>query len=670
MSGFRCFDSTGQTLKLDHLTCLVGPNASGKTAALMALVRLFGETRLQRDVTPGDFHLAPDESLNALPVRALSIECKLVFPQQVSSGTHRVTGVPEMFNQMIVAEPGGAPYCRIRLEAAWTDDKTADGDVEQKLWWILTPSNDSAVIAENRRPVTAADRARVRVVYVPAARDPNQQIKTTTSSSFGRLVRSLTWGGADASVRDALGELKSHVAALAGVRTMNEKMQETWDSLYDGRVASTFAFQSLDDDPGNLLRSLVATFRPGDTGRTLTSGDLSDGLRSLFSLSMSLGLFRVEEMLLAAAETSGFTIESAEGLPVLTVFAIEEPENHLSPHYLGRVALELRTVATGERAQVLISSHSPSTLARIDPESVRYFLGHEQTSTTQVTAIALPSNDTEALKYVREAVRGFPELYFSRLIIFGEGPSEEIILRHLFTASGAPLDTLFISVVPLGGRHVNHFWRLAHELGIPHLTLLDLDREKFGAGWGRIQYVRDQLVARHADHPEQARFTNSRDEAIDLTDSEWDTLGARDVTDVADMAIWIEGLERAFGVFFSTPLDLDFGMLGAFPTTYKNLAEYGGPRLPQISRNETLPHGLGCSQVLGCDDASCGSTYDAGEYELFAWYKYLFVDGSKPTNHMRALLAIPHDTLVAQVRPELTRLIARARSLTELAVAV
>src|ERR1035437_819871 len=43
MLGFRCFDSAGETLALDDMTCLVGPNASGKTAALMALVRLFGE---------------------------------------------------------------------------------------------------------------------------------------------------------------------------------------------------------------------------------------------------------------------------------------------------------------------------------------------------------------------------------------------------------------------------------------------------------------------------------------------------------------------------------------------------------------------------------------------------------------------------------------------------
>jgi hypothetical protein len=48
-----------------------------------------------------------------------------------------------------------------------------------------------------------------------------------------------------------------------------------------------------------------------------------------------------------------------------------------------------------------------------------------------VKAIPLPSDETdEAFKYVREAVRGFPELYFARLVILAEGPSEEIVLKE------------------------------------------------------------------------------------------------------------------------------------------------------------------------------------------------------------------------------------------------
>ena len=55
-------------------------------------------------------------------------------------------------------------------------------------------------------------------------------------------------------------------------------------------------------------------------------------------------------------------------------------------------------------------------------------------------------------------------------------------------------DDMSISVVPLGGRHVNHFWRLLHDLGIPQVTLLDLDLGRHQGGWGRVKYAIQQLL--------------------------------------------------------------------------------------------------------------------------------------------------------------------------------
>ena len=87
---------------------------------------------------------------------------------------------------------------------------------------------------------------------------------------------------------------------------------------------------------------------------------------------------------------------------------------------------------------------------------------------------------------MREAVEAFPELYFARLVILGEGDSEQVVLPRMLEAAGVLLDLRCVSVVPLGGRHVNHFWRLLSSLDIPYLTLLDLDtarhRRRMGKG--------------------------------------------------------------------------------------------------------------------------------------------------------------------------------------------
>lgn len=671
IKGFRCFNDIGQTIPFDQLSCFVGPNGSGKTAAMIALSRLFGESRAERQILPSDFHLSEGETLKDKPSRQLMIECRLDFPELNEERGVEGNAVPETFNQMVVDAPGETPYCRIRVEATWTDDGTAIGDVETIVSWILTTSDDPEVIDDgNRRKVQPGDRAKIRVVYVPAARDPDQQIRTTTATTFGRLLQSLAWEGADDELKGNIAAVRDNLAALCGVQTMNSEVQGAWKRFYDGKIARDVLFQALEEDPCSLVKLLVPVFRPSADGREILTSDLSDGLRSLFSLSLSLGLFRVVERLRSEAEISGFKPAVASNLPILTVFAVEEPENHLSPHYLGRVVAELLDIATGNKAQVIISSHSPSILGRVEPDHVRYFRGHEHSTATVVKPIPLPTDmDDEAFKYVREAVRGYPELYFSRLVVLGEGASEEIVLRRFFEASGTPLDTHFISVVPLGGRHVNHFWRLLHGLDIPHLTLLDLDREKEGAGWGRIQYVRNQLVSRFSEEPEKLEFEVEGGGKRSLIETDYDKLSNKAQNDVAGMQCWMDFFQARYGVFFSAPLDLDFGMLESFTAAYKSLVPAGGgPRLPTTDSpkyNEAVVKRM--RQVLAADDetadAALGSTYSDPQKELFAWYKYQFVDGSKPVTHMRALLFIPQKDLAEQSPKFLVDLLGKAREM-------
>ncbi len=669
IKGFRCFDATGQSIEIDNLTCLIGPNASGKTATMAALGRMFAESQTERTIRDADFHLAAGEQLKSMKERHLSIEVKLVFPELDREG-HLLAAIPESFNQMVVDEPNQTPYCRIRLESDWTSDGTASGEIHQQLWWILTSSNEAATEEGNRRRVTPAERARLRVIYVPAARDPSAQIRSTTTTAFGRLLRVLDWGGKDVSIQTQLVKLKAEMSRLTGIATMNAKVQAAWSTVYDGVVAARVAFQGIDDDPSSLLELLVPTFAPSEQGSEMRSAQLSDGLRSLFSLSLPIALYRVEELLKTQATASGFVSSVADRIPMLTIFAVEEPENHLSPHYVGKVMGELSEVSRADTAQVILSSHSPSIMGRIEPDQVRYFLGGEARPVTEIRALALPSDDSdEAFKYVREAVRGYPELYFSRLVVLGEGPSEEIVLRRVFQASGTPLDAHFISVVPLGGRHVNHFWRLLGGLGIPFITLLDLDREKQGGGWGRIQYVRDQLVALFGVGSPRLEFRQGDLASGFMTDVEFETLNNRsDRKDKASMDQWVDFFRERFDVFFSVPLDLDFAMLEAFPDAYKRQAPPGGgPRLPTMEPDLSEAMSERMRQVLAADAATSpadvGESYGTNQIELFPWYKYLFVDGSKPVAHMRALVALDAQGWVSSVPEALAGLVGRARHL-------
>ena len=276
-------------------------------------------------------------------------------------------------------------------------------------------------------------------------------------------------------------------------------------------------------------------------------------------------------------------------------------------------------------AQALIATHAPTMLRRVAPELIRYLRLNESRE-TQVTCIKLPDETDEAHKFVREAVQAFPEIYFSRLVVLGEGDSEEIVLPRLLQAKGAPVDESAITVAPLGGRHVNHFWRLLAALKIPYFTLLDLDVARYAAGWGRIKYVNDQF----AIHQPGKKLPE--DYGIPKWDSEkYKIRGYEHYLDMLE--------ERS--VFFSYPMDLDFAMLLAYPEAY--------------NVEEEKPDDATIKAVLG------KSHYDSSQYRddelaLFNTYHQRFKLGSKPAAHIEALTQLNDADLLKNMPDSLDRL--------------
>lgn len=151
---------------------------------------------------------------------------------------------------------------------------------------------------------------------------------------------------------------------------------------------------------------------------------------------------------------------------------------------------------------------------------------------------------SDQYKFIKEAVKAYPELYFAKLVILGEGDSEEIIIPRYIEANNKDIDSNGISIVPLGGRHVNHFWRLLTDLKISYITLLDLDRERNGGGWGRIKYVIKQLIERGIPKEELLNCEN-----MTLDENELEEMDSWSVNETDKMKSWITKLEE-YNVFF------------------------------------------------------------------------------------------------------------------------
>ena len=237
-----------------------------------------------------------------------------------------------------------------------------------------------------------------------------------------------------------------------------DRLSRRWRQVHEADTDTTPLLRLVESRLADLVRRAEFAFFPDEAGQVRPLDDLSDGQRSLFHIALTAATLEIERDALALAPGESVFDQEKLRRAHLTLLAIEEPENSLSPFFLSRIMIQVREIGQLPSAQVLISSHSASILSCVEPEEVRYFRFDRKVRQSSVRSIELPRDDADAHQYVRLAVRAYPELYFARFVILGEGDSERIILPRIAEAMGVPLDPSFVPIVPLGGRYVPHFW--------------------------------------------------------------------------------------------------------------------------------------------------------------------------------------------------------------------
>ncbi len=614
LSNFQSFGVQPTELGLDEITYLIGPNGSGKTAALQALCRLFAFDPSLRRILRSDFH-APFDEENVPEERQLWIEADFVFPE-LAEDEDNSTVAPH-FGHMRLDEADGIPRVRFRLTATMGPD----GDIEETLVYVLDINVDGSPL--NTAQVPRSERNHIHVHYLPARRDPADHIAYGANALLGRMLRAVNWDAERDVIKGLTDQISDSLAANSSVDAFSASLKAAWGALHKGSFFTDPKITFVASEVEALLRHMSVSFSPGHDEQLVDFSRLSDGQKSMLYLSLVLSSQAIGRAVLAEEDKS-FDVDKLRP-PVFTLVAVEEPENSLSPHYLGRIANALGLMTGNGDAQALIATHAPSMLRRVAPERIRY-LRLTEGRTSRVTHIQLPDTADEAHKFVREAVQAFPEVYFSRLVVLGEGDSEEIVLPRLLQAKGAPVDESAVSIAPLGGRHVNHFWRLLSALQIPYLTLLDLDVARHQAGWGRIKYVNDQL----------GKYRLDQKLPKDYVIPKWDS--TKDM--VRDFDNYLEELKDR-DVYFSYPMDLDFAMLLAYPDAYGVVRE--------TPDDSTIVAVLGKSH----HDAS---QYSEDEQKLFGTYHSSFKIGSKPAAHIEALAKLNDEDLLANMPESLARL--------------
>ncbi|CAK2466536.1 putative ATP-dependent endonuclease of the OLD family [Vibrio crassostreae] len=626
ISHFQSYGSTPTELSFDDLTFLIGPNGSGKTAALQALCRMFAFDPSLRRIKKSDFHVPCNETEHP-EERTLWIEADFLFPELHEEADS--TTVPPHFAHMRLVDGEDIPRVRFRLEASMG----IDGDIDESLIYVLE-------LDENQQPhstakVSRIDRNQIQIHYLPARRDPAEHITFGSNALLGRMLRAVNWEVERETVKGHTDQISSSLDANISVNALSTSIQKSWSCLHKGQFFTQPKITFVASEIESLLRHLSISFAPGHDEANVDFSRLSDGQKSMLYLSLVLSSQAIGRSVLKGDDS--FDPDKLRPA-VFTLIAVEEPENSLSPHYLGRIVSSLQEMLGHGDAQALIATHAPSMLRRIEPKQIRYMRLNSDRETT-IASINIPDEEHygDAHKFVTQAVKAFPEIYFSRLVILGEGDSEEIVIPRLLEVKEVPVDAFGITVAPLGGRHVNHFWRLLEGLNIPHITLLDLDVGRYQGGWGRIKTTNDQLILHKP--------------ALQLTDGftvipRWDDSDHK----IRDFHHYLEEMEKR-RVFFSYPMDLDFAMLRAFPTAFNiEIDDQVEPELPQIKA------------VLGKSRTEA-SEYDDEERKLFITYHKLFKIGSKPAEHISALSKLSDEQLLVNIPPSLERLVEAAKEI-------
>ena len=647
---FRCFGDTPVTFKLKAGTnAFVGNNGAGKTAALEALKRLFSPVAAERQLRRSDVHFGPGEDAVKLDSRQIVIDA--VF------GFETTEGVSAVFNDLFFDAADKSIKVRIVLEGLYERTESNEDNIALKFYSVNTTEMVPFGPDDERKfPLQGRTTQYAEVVYIPAHRDSRGVSEFALRNVLQRLEWSADWTETTKTTSLKFAQdLEANLNGTDAISAVTARLHGFWSTLHDGHYDAFPKISVIAVEFEKLIRELTLKFDKSPGGGMRQLGELSEGQMSLLYFALSATLHNLIWEMQKALPNAVKGFKPADFVhPPLTIFALEEPENHLSPFYLPRLMRLLDTLNGSGSAQSIVTSHATSILSRVSPRNVLYFRNCASSLRSTALPLPLPAEKTEEDKFVQQVILANPEIYFAKLVVIGEGDTERIVIPKMAEALGTSLDPSFIAYVSIGGRHAQHLWRLLNGLSIPHITLLDLDFGRYGGGMGRIRNavtwlteLGTKFIPQLVLQPPTAPPVHVNAVATDLPDNT--------KLDGKNFDNWVKWL-RSSNIFYSSPLDLDMMMLKAFPAAYVPDTTFDATKVDKkVKKSVFGDSGKGNTELkrvkLAFDDE-----------ELFK-YKALFKSSSKPGSHLVAFGKLDQATLKSGCPEPLRALINRANAL-------
>lgn len=634
LKNFRCFGEMPTLINMNPgVTGFVGDNGAGKSSALEALKRLFSPIASEQKLRKPDVHFGVAEDSQSVDEREIVID--VVF------GFFDETAIPHVFNDIFFNASDQSLKVRLVLEGRYVKAESYEDDIEIKFYTVRTLDDfPFGPDDERKTPLRGRPTQFAELVYIPAQRDSLGVTRHALKNVLKRIERSANWDDETKSQSQEFAkQLEDSLNDVTAIRSVTQDLKSFWGALHDGHYDAYPLISVVATEFEQLIRDLTLRFEKSPGGGQRQLEELSEGQVSLLYFALSATLHNLIWQMEAKAPANLEGFKSLDFVPApLTIFALEEPENHLSPFYLPRLISLIEDLIKTGSAQSFITSHSTSVLTRIPPRNVRYFRNCRSSLVSSVKEMPLPEKDSDEDNFLHQVILSNPEIYFARLVIIGEGDSERIVIPRIAKAFGITLDPSFIAFVPIGGRHAQHLWRLVNGLDIPCITLLDFDLGRHNAGMGRIKNAVKWLT--ESGHAFDSSISIPTNEQLSpkIVDS------------------WVKWL-RQNGVFYSTYLDLDMMMIQAFPDAYAPSRTFDAAKDDHEKIAKTV---FGDSGQGNVDLNRIGSPFTNDE--LFT-YKNLFKSRSKPASHYKALANLDDATITANCPETLRSLIEAAKKI-------
>jgi len=301
------------------------------------------------------------------------------------------------------------------------------------------------------------DESPLPFFYMDAQRDILEDIKLK-NSYLGKMLSKIEYSEED--IKEIEEQIKSlnekavnSSEILSNIKTTLKELDSAMDTSSDGIEITPFTKKIRDINKG-------LTIYYSDNQDSFSMEYHGMGTRSWSSLlTLKSFIFLLSNN--AKRKKSVF-------FPIL---AIEEPEAHLHPNAQKKLYGQINTIA----GQKIISTHSPYIAATAELGQIRNFYKDKMVTCGRIRTDRLSSEDIRKIN--RQVINTRGEIFFSKVLVFFEGETEEqalpIFAQKYFGKTPVEMGVDFVGV----GGHKSYlsFLRFAENLHIPWIIFSDAE---------------------------------------------------------------------------------------------------------------------------------------------------------------------------------------------------